>query len=243
MKLVHALRPSEPTALRDALLAPQLLAHLATAGVTRWQVNVEDDGIAAHALRLHTSEPPIRCVLSSWTDGDPDEVTDTLAGLLPSADPAPVGWVVEERVPMEPPAAPDGVRADALANIAFLRRPATMTEQDWLAHWHGPHTRIAMETQATFGYVQNVVRRGLTATTPAVDGIVEELFPTAAMSDLHAFYGSGGDDAELGRRIDRLMESVAIFGADRDLDLVPTGRYVVDLGGRVSCAGSGSGRT
>ena len=27
--------------------------------------------------------------------------------------------------------------------------------------------------------------------------MVEELFPSAGMTDIHAFYGSGGDDAEL----------------------------------------------
>jgi hypothetical protein len=88
-----------------------------------------------------------------------------------------------------------------------------------------------METQATFGYVQNRVTAALTDHTPAVDAIVEELFPTAAMSDIHAFYGSNGSDEELGRRMTRLMESVATMGADHDLDVVPTSRYVFDLNG------------
>jgi hypothetical protein len=51
----------------------------------------------------------------------------------------------------------------------------------------------------------------------------------AAMTSLHAFYGSEGDDAELQRRLGRMMESVTAFGADRDLDSVPTSRYVFDL--------------
>lgn len=228
MKLVHVLRPAEPVALRDALLSPELLETLTGLGVSRWQVNVDDDAIAPQALRLHTAEPAIRCVVSSWTDGDAAAVTALLAALAPENDPEPAGWEVEERVPTPPPATPSGARADALANIAFLRRPAQMSQDAWLAHWHGPHTRVAIETQATFGYVQNVVRRPLTHAAPAVDGIVEELFPMAAMHDVHAFYGSGGDDAELGRRIERLMASVAAFGADRDLDLVPTSRYVVE---------------
>ena len=49
------------------------------------------------------------------------------------------------------------------------------------------------------------------------------------MHDIHAFYGSEGSDEELGRRMTRLMESVATMGADRDLDVVPTSRYVFDL--------------
>jgi hypothetical protein len=51
----------------------------------------------------------------------------------------------------------------------------------------------------------------------------------AGMHDVHAFYGSGGDDAELASRMERLMASVARFGADRDLDLVPTSRFLHDL--------------
>jgi hypothetical protein len=55
---------------------------------------------------------------------------------------------------------------------------------------------------------------------------VEELFPMAAMTNLHAFYGSGGDEAELQRRLDRMIQSVTSFGADRNLDSIPTSRYV-----------------
>ena len=139
-------------------------------------------------------------------------------------------WQVEETEPLAPPAAPDGQRADALSQVAFLRRPAELAYDDWRAHWQGPHTQIAIETQATFGYVQNRVTAKLTEDTPDVDAIVEELFPSEAMHDIHAFYGSGGDDAELGRRLTRLMESVATMGADHDLDVVPTSRYTFDLG-------------
>ncbi len=49
------------------------------------------------------------------------------------------------------------------------------------------------------------------------------------MHDIHAFYGSNGDQDELDRRLTRLMASVATMGADRDLDVVPTSRYVFDL--------------
>ena len=58
---------------------------------------------------------------------------------------------------------------------------------------------------------------------------MEELFPSEAMHDIHAFYGSNGDQDELDRRLTRLMASVTTMGADRDLDVVPTSRYVFDL--------------
>ena len=59
-----------------------------------------------------------------------------------------------------------------------------------------------------------------------VAGIVEELFPSEALTDVHAFFDAP-DDAELARRMGLMAESTARFGADRTLDLVPTSRYVL----------------
>ena len=136
------------------------------------------------------------------------------------------GYAVDERRRLDPPEAWDGSRADALANVAILRRPADLPRAEWLRRWMVEHTPIAIRTQATFGYVQNVVTGPVTDGAPRVDALVEELFPSAAIEDMHAFYGSGGDDAELSRRLTELMGSVARIGADHDLDLVPTSRYL-----------------
>ena len=69
----------------------------------------------------------------------------------------------------------------------------------------------------------------VTEGAPYISAFVEELFPSAAITDMHAFYGSGGDDAELNDRLTRLMTSVARIGADHDLDLVPSSRYLYPL--------------
>jgi hypothetical protein len=104
-----------------------------------------------------------------------------------------------------------------------------MSHDDYLAYWMLEHTPIAIRTQATSAYIQNIVEESLTAGSPEIAAIVEEHFPMAAMTDPHAFYGSRGDDAELNRRITELMASVARFGADTGLDLVPTSRYFWSL--------------
>jgi hypothetical protein len=198
--------------------------RLAAAGVRRLQVNVDDEPVA-DALRLQTFDDPVTAVVSVWTDGPPAAAADVLAQAV-----APLaGWEVAEHRPLDPPEQGDGTRADALANIAVLRRPAELSREEWLHRWLDQHTPVAIETQATFGYLQNVVVRPVTPDAPRVDAFVEELFPPAAVHDIHAFYGSGGDDEELSRRMTLLMESVARIGADRDLDLVPTSRYLYDL--------------
>lgn len=221
MKIVLALWSPDT----DLLLAPDLRQSLLSAGATRLQVNLDDEHIPETVLRLQAFDEPLGCVLSVWTDGaasDAIDVVRPLAGRL-------FAWEVDERVPLAPPAQPDGQRTDGLSQVAFLRRPAELAYDDWLAHWQGPHTQIAMETQATFGYLQNRVTATLTDDTPPVAAIVEELFPPEAMHDIHAFYGSGGSDEELGRRMTRLMESVSKMGADHDLDVAPTSRYTFDL--------------
>jgi hypothetical protein len=220
-KAIFALHADD---LGVTLLGGAFRERLVAAGVHRVQVNLDDADVAAAPLRFGPGTP-IRAVVSVWADGSPAEAVDVVRGVDPTAD----GWEVEERRPLEPPVVPDGERADALANLAFLRRPTTMSPDDWLEDWLQRHTSVAIETQGTFGYVQNPVVAALTPAAPEVAGIVEELFSMSAMADSHAFYGSGGDDDELERRFTRLMESVGRFGADQGLDLVPTSRYCWSL--------------
>ena len=209
-----------PARLQDA----RLHQRLADAGVRRLQLNLDDDDVAP-AMRIATGPDHIGAIVSVWADADP-EVTEALA----SATTRLAGWEVDERLPIPPPESPHGVRMDALANVAVLKRPDDLDRDEWLHRWLVDHTPIAIATQASFGYVQNIVTRPVTADQPRrVDALVEELFPSAGMVDMHAFYGSGGDDAELNDRLTKLMASVARIGFDRDIDLVPGSRYVYDL--------------
>jgi hypothetical protein len=222
-KLMYAVWGTDlPTALRD----PAWHDTLAAAGIERLQLNVDDEAVA-EAMRIPTFEEPIGAIVSVW-QGD-----GLAAGALePAFDRVAErhhGWLVAERRPIVPPEAWDGTRADALANVAVLRRPEELPRDEWLHRWLVDHTPVAIETQATFGYLQNVVVDPVTPEAPAVSAFVEELFPPAAITDMHAFYGSGGDDGELNERLTRLMESVARIGADRDLDLVPSSRYLYQL--------------
>ncbi len=200
-------------------------ADLAAAGADRLVVEVYDEHVAQAQLRLSTYAEPVRAIVSVWTDGDPGAVTDALRRCSDQL----AGWRVEEREPLSPPAVADGERADALVNVAMLRVPAGMSREAWLERWLDHHTGVAIETQATFGYVQNVVAEPLLEGQATVDALVEEHFPMAATTDLHAFYGSDGDDEELTRRMTLMLESVATFGAHENIDVVPTSRYAFDL--------------
>ena len=199
-------------------------------GVLGVQVNVADEAVAPALLRMAEIDPQMEAIVSVWVDSARTAarrpIDDALAAVPGTA--RLEAYLVTESEPLPNTAHPvgPGERTPGFANIAFLRRPADMPPDAWIAAWHDGHTQVAIDTQSTFGYVQNVVARPLTPDAPAVDGIVEELFPAEALTDMHAFFDAP-DDAELARRMGVMAESTARFGADRALDLVPTSRYVL----------------
>lgn len=213
---------------RDGALTRQPFRDaLRAAGASALQVNLDDDAVAA-ALRFGPGAP-ITALVSVWAG----EIAPILKVVETAADdPNLHAYRVSERVRLDPEPMPDGVRSDVMAQVALLRRPESMSRDDYLGYWLLTHTAIAIRTQNTSAYIQNVVEEALTAASPTLAAIVEEHFPMAAMSDPHEFYGSRGDDDELNRRMSELMTSVAAFGADQGLDLVPTSRYYWTLGTR-----------
>lgn len=220
MNLMHALWGSA----QSALLGPEIRDQLKRAGVAAIQVNLDDAGVADARLRITAFDHAPDAVVTT-RGGDEAATIDVLRR---HADRIAT-WRVRESRQIEPTSTASGARAPVLAQLAFLRRPDELTQATWLDLWQGHHTAVAIETQQTFGYIQNVVVEQVAGEPLPVHGIVEELFLPEAATDVHAFYGSGGDEAELARRMTGLMASVQRFGADRDITVVPTSRYVFDL--------------
>ena len=129
-------------------------------------------------------------------------------------------------MPLPGPILESGERTPGLANVALLRRPDDLDQTTWLNRWQLDHTQVAIETQSTFGYTQNWVVRALTADAPGISAIVEELFPLEAVADIKAFFGAA-DDADLQHRVGRMVASTSAFGANQNIDTVPTSRYVI----------------
>ncbi|KUI35105.1 EthD domain-containing protein [Mycobacterium sp. GA-2829] len=225
-KVMITLRSAAADDTWCARLRTDVATRLLDAGVPGLAVNVRDASVRESLMTLTTLDPPVVAVVSLWTQQSygPD-VSRALEVLAAECD-AVAAYLVTESVPMPAPVTAPGERTDGLANIALLRRPADLDDATWRHRWHVDHTPVAIATQATFGYTQNTVVRPLTDGAPAIDAIVEELFPQAAVSDLHAFFGAA-DDADLTDRMQRMLASTAAFGADRDIDTVPTSRYVL----------------
>jgi EthD domain len=194
-------------------------------GVQGLAVNVRDDAVRHSLMTLTTLDPPAAAVVSIWTQQCyGDQIAAALRLLEMECDHL-AAYLVTESVPLPAPLE-IGSRTRGLANIALLRRPAELDQASWLHRWQHGHTPVAIETQSTFGYTQNAVVRALTPDAPELAGIVEELFPAEAISDLKAFFGAA-DDADLQHRVGRMVESTSAFGANENIDTVPTSRYVL----------------
>jgi hypothetical protein len=201
----------------------QELLDLALPGLT---LNIKDAAVRESLMTLTTLDPPVSGFVSLWTQQSyGDQVAAAIALLEKECDDV-FGYLVTESVPLAPPRTEPGERTAGLANVALLRRPDTLTEETWRARWHLDHTAVAIETQSTFGYTQNAVVRPLTPNAPTLAAIVEELFPDAAVTDIKAFFGAA-DDADLSERITKMVASTAAFGANENVDTVPTSRYVL----------------
>ncbi len=189
-------------------------------------VNVRDSAVRDSIMTLTTLDPPVGAVVSVWTQQCYGEQMAAVLRALEAECEGLAAYLVTESVPMPGPEPELGSRTTGLANIALLRRPADLDQATWLDRWQLNHTRVAIETQSTFGYTQNWVVRALTPDAPGISAIVEELFPLDAVTDLKAFFGAA-DDADLQHRVGRMVASTSAFGANQNIDTIPTSRYVI----------------
>ena len=224
-KVILTLRGADADDTWCARLRAQVAADLLDIGLPGLAINVRDAAVRESLMTLTTLDPPVAALVSVWTQQCYGDQVQAAATRLAKECTEVAAYLVTESVPLAPPATVPGQRTAGLANVALLRRPDDLDEATWLSRWHIDHTPVAIETQATFGYTQNAVVRALTPGAPRVSAIVEELFPAEAISDLHAFFGADDDD-DLRSRMERMLASTAAFGANENIDTVPTSRYV-----------------
>lgn len=225
-KVVITLRASTADEEWCTRLRGDVAQDLLALGVPGLAVNVRDDAVRDSLMTLTTLDPPVTALISMWTQQSyGPHVVGALTRLRDECD-CVDAYLVTESVPVAPPATAAGVRTEGFANVALLRRPLDLAPEDWFTRWYVDHTPVAIATQSTFGYTQNAVVRALTPDAPRIDAFVEELFPLTATGDLHAFFGAS-DDAQLDDRMRRMVASTSAFGANRNVDTVPTSRYVL----------------
>lgn len=211
-------------AYREALIN-EAIPSLRSALATRIRLNLADDAVApAIKLRIESTKPAPDAMVSFWLDSavqrQPHEKI-----LLQHSEKI-MGYLVTESVPLDhAKSVAVGKRVGGMNQVVLLRKPVALPADEWLDIWLNSHTAIAMETQSTFGYRQNVVTRKLTGNAMDLDAIVEENFPAAAMTSAHAFYNADGDDQKLKNNRNRMFTSVQRFLDLARLDCLPMSEY------------------
>ncbi|MBB3047176.1 hypothetical protein FHR99_001412 [Litorivivens lipolytica] len=189
---------------------------------------VSDSDVAAAApYRLESVSPAADAIISIWVDSS--VYRERLETILAEHSQRFCGYLVTESEPLlnnRYPAKP-GARTEGMNQVVFLQKPERLSFDEWIDIWHCSHTKIAIETQSTFGYRQNVVTRALTPDAPPCDAIVEENFPEAAIHGRAAFYDAEGKPELQQEREKVMMESCARFIDFDKIDCIPMSEYLV----------------
>jgi hypothetical protein len=202
--------------------------RLIALGAEKLSISLADElAEYAQGSRITRLETPMSGTISIWLhtalDRGPFEqiiaaVTDRYAGYL-----------ITESVPIvnTTQVAPLGERTPGINTIAFLEKPDRLTYDEWREQWQGHHTKVAIETQSTFLYIQNVVVRPVTEGAPPWTAIVEEGFPAEAPTDPMVFYDAKGSEEKLKENMTRMIESCQKFIDFDQLESHPMSEYIL----------------
>ena len=212
-KLIYLLWKEAATAeaaFNDELLGP-VQRRLRALGAQRLQVHVVDDAVAPGTkLRLESMKPMPAAMVSFWLNAAHDK--GKFEPVLEGAAARIAGYAVAEAVVLpicEPQ--PDGERVPGFSQIAFFQKLPGISWDGFLRIWMRDQTKVGQETQDTFYYGQNIVIRPLTVGAPPLDGIVDECYPIAALTDHLVFWRADGAEEIFQAHLKREMDNVARF--------------------------------
>jgi hypothetical protein len=218
-KLVYLLWGEGDATTGDALRAhliedtvPRLL-HTLQRGIA---VAVHDSAAAAapSPAPAPDGEAPHVAEISVWLDSY--EHRDAVEQAVADVGRTTAGYLVTESLVDDygttrhaPPRDwPDGERSPGVLTVALIHRPDGLDYQEWIRRWHGIQSPVSGELQPRTRYVRNEVVRAVTEGAPAIDGIVEEGWPsTDHVADPHLFFNAPTDE-ELTANVSRMMDSV-----------------------------------
>lgn len=211
-------------------------AHELTGEIERWLLDFKNSFYAmrfaiadldvrpADALRMDNTPHPKDAMVSVWCDH----------GLSLQAFESKLAdfcflWQRYDVLESQPLKAKEQKgRTPGMCQVALIRKVPTLTRQQWLDIWLGSHTKVALETQSTFSYRQNItVSARASSRWPCYDGIVEECFPQQAMTDRAVFFAAEGDPARLEKHQQRMMESCMRFIDFSAFDCIPMSEYIL----------------
>lgn len=230
-KLIYPVwkKPDQSTAeWRSALLndfSPNALEDLDIRGL---RICIDDEQVAEAAhYRMEASQPVPQGIISIWFNSylQRGTIEQALAKYCSHFH----CYQVTESEPLNNKdfEVNEGQRSPGMSQVVFLQKPPRLNREQWLDIWHNSHTPIAINTQSSYGYRQNVVVRSLSYAAPHYDAIIEENFPQAAISSRAAFYSAEGNPELLTERQNTMIESCMRFIDFDKIDCIPMSEYIM----------------
>ncbi len=229
-KIVAALwapEGSDRSAFNAALLE-RLPGTMRAAGASSIRVNVRDEAVTSGAQHVQRWQNPQQdAVVQFWLPAANPRFFAAAEAALAALSGRVAAWLVTESTIIANTAHPPapGERTHGWSQATFLAFRPDLTPEQADAHWRNHHTRVAIDTQANFEYVQNRIVRPLTAEAPAYDAFVEECFSTEALTDPQAFFDAHGDEAKFQANLATMMDSCGGFIDFARIDVIPTSQY------------------
>lgn len=212
----------------NAGLLAELPSKLKAAGASGIRINLRDAAVDAGANLIQKwQEPQQQAVVQYWLPSANAIFRGKADGAIAEACERFHAWLVAESTIIanhdHPPTI--GERTWGWSQASFISFRDDLSHEDAVAVWHSHHTKVAIDTQANFEYVQNLIVRPLTDGAPGYDAFVEECFPIEALDNPHAFFDAVGDQAKFRANLDAMMDSCGRFIQFGRIDIIPTSQY------------------
>ena len=212
----------------NARLLTTLPEALKKTGATRIRLNIRDEAVAPAAhLTQQWQAPQQDAVVQLWLPSSNAMFRGETDAAIAAHCRHFAAWLVAESTIIpnvaHPPIASQ--RTWGWSQASFISFLPDMAWEDAIAHWHRHHARVAIDTQANFEYLQNLIVKQLTENAPGYGAFVEECFPPAAMTDPYVFFDAVGDEARFQANTKDMADSCAAFIDFTRIDIIPTSQY------------------
>jgi len=215
----------KPTAIDTAAFFKKMTSSISPflADFDQVRLAIHDDDIAAAKPFAMVSSSHAKDAVLSVVNFAPVDINAVLEAIKPLVDEVQI-YALKEYLPLSIDAPLN--RLQGMSQIALLKKPKHLSQDEWLDIWLNTHTQVAIETQSTFSYRQNVVVKHIqSAGGVSYDAIVEEQFPSAAMTDRQVFFNSPNDEQQYRKNEKRMIDSVSRFVDFTQFECFPMSEY------------------
>ncbi len=212
----------------NAKLLAGLPAALQAAGASKVRINIRDAAVAAGAALIQKwQEPQQEAVVQYWLPSANALFRAKADRAIAAHCDRFAAWLVAEStiIANTEHSPQPGKRTSGWSQASFINFRDDLEPMEAIKIWHSHHTRVAIDTQSNFEYVQNLIVRPLTDDAPDYAAFVEECFPLEALTDPLAFFDAVGDPAKFEANLATMMDSCNRFIQFGRIDIMPTSQY------------------